>query len=204
MDTQYKCSLVRWNELGKQLVKHDVSILSVNAHSIKKPGKFAEFLSYLDTSGVNFAFIVVVETWLKYELSPLFEIEGYSSKSVCRSNRNGGGIKLFYRNEISGEVIDEFSGVLDSCESLIFRANMPIFGNIIVCCVYRPPDQSADEFCNFSARLLDYCGDSPALVIRDFNLNIMKYIESSQVNSYVEFSTSFGHNNGLDCPTYIS
>ena len=87
--------LVKWNQLGKHLVKHDASILSVNAHSIKKPGKFAEFLSYLDTSGVNFTFNVVVETWLKCELSPLFEIDGYLSKSVCRSNRKG-VIKDYY------------------------------------------------------------------------------------------------------------
>ena len=108
MDTKNKCLLVKWNEHGKPLVKHDVSIISVNSHSIKKSGKFAEFLSYLDWSGVNFTFIVVVETWLKCELSPSFEIDGYSPKIVCRSNRNGGGIKFFYRNDISGEVKDEF------------------------------------------------------------------------------------------------
>ena len=113
---------------------------------LKKPGKSSEFFrAYLDTSAVNFTFIVVFETWLKYEFNPYLEIDYFLSQNVCCSNRRKRGINLFYRQEISGEVIDEISDVLDSYGTLVFRAGIPVFGNIKVCCRCRPPGKSGNE-----------------------------------------------------------
>jgi len=76
-------------------VKADhLNILYFNARSIVAK---LDAITDLVISIKNIELLLIVETWLRYDISPSFNLPGYESLHVCRDEKKVGGISFFYR-----------------------------------------------------------------------------------------------------------
>ena len=60
-----RCKNVMWSNLDSNLKENNLSILTVNAHSIT--GKFADLVTNLNLVRKRFSFIIVTELLLSYD-----------------------------------------------------------------------------------------------------------------------------------------
>ena len=129
------CKDIFWSELDSCIQENNLSCLTVNGRSIGN--KFSNLLAKLNIAKKRFTFIVITETWLKSDSDFVLEIDGYKSCSIVRPTKRAGGIKLYYLDYISIEVINRFTVIKDSYESLFLKAAIPGIGSIFVGGVYR-------------------------------------------------------------------
>ena len=195
------CDYISWNALVKKFKKQKLSFLCINVRSFI--GKFLELHSYLSNLHEKFTFIVVTETWLTKETDLVLEISGYRSQSLYRPDRLGGGIKVFYLDYISVTILEQFTGCLNSCESLFLKAYIPGYGNLHVGCIYRPPSLPVSNFLEFMVEALEFLSDKRCVVLGDFNLDVLRAGHVTYINDYLELFMSYGFFNEIDQSTYV-
>ena len=101
------------------------------------------FLHDLATSR-NCLWLAVTETWLHpgiLDSEMLADMPGYSIIRQDRQGRQRGGVCLFLREDLTGEVLCSYSNGV--CEVLVVQVHQL---NTIVTVLYRPPDTTLNEF----------------------------------------------------------
>lgn len=195
------CSIQNWSSATKLVGEKTLSFLSLNIHSL--PGKFTELLAHLDSIKTEFKFIFITETYLNESTENLYNIPGYKSVSLSRSNRTGGGIKLYYKEELMLQICGEFTSNTGACERLIVSSTIPGIGNIFICGVYRPPHSSVSDFCCELEQVLTWFGDKKAVILGDFNINLRGRLSPS-VSRYENLLRQFNYVNEINLLTYHS
>ena len=93
----------------------------------------------------------MTETWLHkgvFDAEVSHDFPGYTLHRCDREGRQGGGVALYLRNDLTGEVIgSEDNGV---CELLLVHVHQL---NTVVAVLYRPPDTRLAEFCPILSKL---------------------------------------------------
>ena len=92
----------------------------------------------------NCLWVAVTETWLNtgiLDSEMLVNMPGYSVIRQDRKGRQRGGVCLFLREDLTGEVLCSFSNGV--CELLMVQVHQL---DTIVTVVYRPPDTALSEF----------------------------------------------------------
>ena len=139
------CNYIEWSKLPDY---NSLTVLSVNARSLVS--NFSSLVSYLSTVNFKFTFIIVVESWLNKNKDIGYEIDGYKSHSIYRDdNRRGGGIKIYFLENISVNVVNNFTVVNDDLECLFLEASIPSLKNFYIGGIYRPPGSSTNNFLDF-------------------------------------------------------
>ena len=85
-----------------------------------------------------------METWCHsgvMDAELLANFPGYSIVRCDRDGRDGGGVCLFLRDDLTGEVLSTFDNSV--CSLLVCRIHQL---NSIVCIAYRPPNTKFKEF----------------------------------------------------------
>jgi len=93
------------------------SVMQINLRSI--PKNLTKLESYLQNLGLNFSVVGISETWLTESNKDCYSLGGYSSYSLCRENKPGGGVSLFVRQEISYTLREDLNSFND-CLEMIF------------------------------------------------------------------------------------
>ena len=101
------------------------------------------------------------------------------------------------------EVIDNYTWDLGSTESLFLRVNVPGFGKLFVCGLYRPPSQSMSDFLTKLEQILAYCGSVRTVITGDFNIDFLKR-EVWPSRILCDLMTSYDFQNNINLPTYVS
>ena len=197
-----QCSRIGWNKVTKRLLANKFSVVCINVRSIVN--KFSSLVTYLSQIKGKFTFIILVETWLKPELDYGFEIDGYHSESLYRPVRRGGGIKIYYLQELQVSVVAELTQQWDFCESIFIKSKLPSLGYLTLGAIYRPPQQSKNDFVNFLNNKISYLSDSRCILTGDFNLNLFNEDSCDFVRDYVDVMTSYGFTNDVKSATYVS
>ena len=123
----------------------------------------------------NAPFIALTETHLKPEiLDAEVKIEGWS---LYRSDRgpgkSHGGVAIYLRNDLIGQLVTVHSN--SQCETLVVKVKTL---NLLLMCVYRPPDSTVENFCE-SMKICQKAIDDVTekdpkvkdiLILGDFNL----------------------------------
>ena len=116
--------------------------------------------------------MAVTETWLRpgiLDSELLAHLPGYSLIRQDRKGRIRGGVCLFLRDDLTGEVVSCLSNGV--CELLLVHVHQV---NTIVAVVYRPPDTKLSEFVPILNRMEEVFKNLPApsptvTVVGDFN-----------------------------------
>ena len=89
-------------------------------------------------------FVGVCETWLTpavLDAEVCHDFPGYTILRADRVNRQGGGVALYLKDTLSGDVIDSFDNGV--CQAIVVMIHQL---NTCVCVCYRPPDTRQSEF----------------------------------------------------------
>ena len=165
------CKYATWNRFSKIHISDKLSFLNVNKFSLAS--KFDDFYALLSILKKTHNFYSGHgKTWLKASIDYLLELDGYKSCNLYRKESDTGGwIKLYYRDDITVNLVEEYNGMHESCETILIDAKIPKCGRIKVCALYRPPSWSISSFCRpsvemalSSTRLAQWC--DPFHVIR--------------------------------------
>ena len=131
-----------------QTFTHDtraLSVLQINARSIKNKDKFSEFLNYTESFENKLDIIVVSESWLQ-ESDPLhmYSINGYNSEFWCRAGKAGGGIVIYVADDLSYTKVNKTC--ISYCENGWIEVKTRTGEIILLGAIYRPPDHPVKEF----------------------------------------------------------
>ena len=194
------CNKITWNGFNEYLLPNSLSVACMNARSLK--ARYHDLVSHLNILVNCFSFIIITESWLLSKDDDLgFDIEGYKSISVYRG-RKGGGIKMYYLNSISANIIDNLTVNSPSCETLFINAKVPSCEKIIIGGVYRPPNSLHYDFLSIMENSLSSINNTRSIVTGDFNYNILD--PNDYTNDYMDLMSSYGFSNCITLETYVS
>ena len=118
--------------------------------------KFESLKDFLQESNMKFNITGLVETWLKDRPHEYFEMEGYKLELTNRQNKDGVGVCLYIDENKAYSLRNDSYQIKhpDYTESLFIEIKRNKSKNIVVCIVYRPPDQDMNEFNKLTDSLL--------------------------------------------------
>ena len=183
LDHDDNCSLTNLNKMTIKYTK-SLSILNVNLRSLK--GNWTKLITFLSQLKHKPTLIIITESWLDDNISHLFHIQDY--KMLCQ-NRNslGGGVAVYYRNSINAKVLQKYTGLFDTHESLCLSINLPNMKNIKILAIYRPPNKNVNEFINYLTKI-NYKSFEKCIIAGDLNINLL--VTTNQSERLRHFLTS--------------
>jgi exonuclease III len=166
---------------ANKLVK-PFSVLHINCRSIVK--NFNSLLDLLHLSKIQPSVIAVTETWLSGFNEHLYDIPGYSFVCISRDHKKGGGVGLYIDEKLNYKRLNNITYIKDSIESIFVELR---FGkcscNIVLGCVYRPPNTIHDVFINDLNGILDTINtgkhNNNIILTGDFNIDLLKTDDST-------------------------
>ena len=90
--------------------QHGLNLLFVNINSVKQ--NLNTLLGLIQSTNCKYDLIGLVETKLSNEADTLYAIKNYSFLSVNR-NSHGGGVRLYYRKNLTLSKINHLSGLFN-------------------------------------------------------------------------------------------
>ena len=130
-------------------------------------------------------------------------LQGYKSHSIYRNIRISGGVKVYYLEHLNVNILHEFTGINDCCESIALCANITGFGKLNLICVYRPPGNPFNSFITYLGTVLENVVDGKSIVVGDINIDVISRSDPNTMQ-YVEVMCSYGFVNEINIPTYVS
>ena len=178
------------------------SIFALNIRSCRK--NFSSLLSFLSTFMLRFTIIVLLETWLSNDFDDTFNITGYKQLNIYRNN-HGGGIKMFYDENFSVDLLQEITFVDNLMEILSFY----ITGHnckYLISCVYKPPSVNSLVFNDqFLSRVLSKLSSNENIIfVGDFNLNLYNPLKLRCIDEFVNNFLSFDYFPVINLPAMFN
>ena len=146
----------------------------MNVRSLSK--HFNDLSEYVSTLNMSFSIIGVSETWLNKSNEHLFNIPGFNFISNIRQHKSGGGVGLYIKDDLKFKPRIDLQSTDKKLYESIFAEIIQSNGkNIIVGCLYKPPDTSVTEFNNSISPVLSTISFENKLsyIMGDFNINII-------------------------------
>jgi len=144
----------------------------------KNNDQLTHFMSVLNHT---FSVIALSETWVKDDTIEFYNMSQYNSVHSCRKDKVGGGVAIFVHNDfqfiIRKDIVSNFDE--SNVESLFLEIlSCSQFGkrNVIIGCIYRPPDSNINCFNDALSAALDVINDEGKLcfLLGDFNVNLFQ------------------------------
>ena len=195
-------SCINWGDVSTEFCENGLSVIHINMRSIGN--KFNELVAHLNAIEKKFSLIILCETWLSIDRDVGYELDGYKSRAVYRISRSGGGIKVFYLDHLSVNFAENFSGCFDDYECLLLKIMVPNFGKLNVCAIYRIPNTDFNNFIQNLQQIILFLNSERSIFAGDFNLNTIQTPLCNRTNEYNNMMQSFGYENFINVPTYIS
>ena len=198
--TVYDLSLNRSRQLENCTTGCKFSMLHVNARSLNK--NFNSLLFLLNQLKLYIPAIAVSEIWTTHETENLFNIPGYNMVCKSREQGTGGGVALYIADDI------EFCSRNDLCSSEIPES---VFVELTKCdiilgCVYKPPNANVDCFVSSFDILLDKIGKQRKLcyLAGDFNIDILNSDVHAPTADFINCLFSHSYFPLINKPTRIT
>ena len=165
----------QFNKLCHQGVPIVFSTFHLNIRSLSK--NYDCLKTYLSTLTHSFSVLAFSETWLTDDLLSLFPLSNYNSSHSCRNNRTGGGVSLYVSNAYNFISRKDLSAdfATTHVESVFIDLALGR-KNVIVGCIYRPPDSDIITFNDALYSTLENINKENKLcvLLGDFNINLLK------------------------------
>ena len=196
------CKYVDFREIPVLAPLRQFSVLLFNVRSCRR--NFNEFECIFYEYFKHFTCIALTETWLTQDFDNLFFINGFRSFNVYRSP-NGGGIRLYCKNDLDVTLITEHSFVSETCEMLTLQICCNTI-KFVLSTVYHPP--SSDHGLNnmfiesYCEKLKDIHSQGyPLVACGDFNLNLLNPLKYGFITDYVGKMLEIGLHPMVNIPT---
>lgn len=121
-----------------------INIIHINCRSIKK--NFRELVTLVDLLSRPLSIIAVTETWLNPQNEDTYSIPGYKFISLSRAEKLGGGVGIFINTDFSYKLRPDLNRMTSYIECLFIEILQQSKPNVLVGCVYRPPNTDLDLF----------------------------------------------------------
>ena len=118
--------------------------------------------------------------------------DGFRLITNNRSAKKGGGVGFYVTQDLNCELLEKFTVMSDSFESIFIEIKAPNRRSIIVGEIYRPPNSNAVEFVEllhdlFSDNLFD---NKSCFIMGDFNLNLLNHNDNTPCQDFFNFMLS--------------
>ena len=175
------------------------SIFALNIRSCRKTSHHL-FLSFM----LRFTIIVLLETWLSNDFDDTFNIPGYKQLNVYRNN-HGGGIKVFYDEGFSIELLHEITFVNNVMEVLSFYITGQ-YCKYLVSCVYKPPSVNSFVFNDLflNGVLSKFSCNESVIFVGDFNLNLYNPLKLRCISEFVDNFLAFNYYPVINLPAMFN
>ena len=136
-----------------------LSILLLNTNRLITPSGRSKSPFLWDQAQLNNSLMVgVTESWLSDQHADAeVNIHGFSILRSDRKNREGGGVVLFLRDDITGDVLAQFDN--GTCEMIIVMVHQ--LDTVVTVC-YRPPNTRFGQFSEMLSVLDSTLSDLPS------------------------------------------
>ena len=155
-------------------------------------------MKFICNNRVEFSAIAITETWLNETSAQLYQLNGYTFYSACRSNgKTGGGVGIYANKKYNVSSSVEYSIFNDNFESIFLRVSDKLYTNktntsyVTLGCIYRPPNKDPKLFLkDLKAVLADFESRNRkdiCFLAGDYNLDIMDVDSDLIVNDFVNY-----------------
>ena len=185
--------------------KDSFNAIHINCRSLNKNFKALENL--LTSISEKLTVIAVSETWLTELSEDTFNLLGYSFVSKSRANKLGGGVGLYIDSTLEYKLRLDISLLNDFIECIFVEIQQKNSSNIIVGCVYRPPNTDLSlfnqEFLSIRGKMNE---KNPKLTIiaGDFNIDLLKSEVHAPTGEFLNNLTSHSFMPTIFHPTRIT
>ena len=162
-----------------------MSLFHINTCSLSKNIEELEYL--LDKTKIDFDVIGISESRIKKDKSPInsINLKVYSHES-CPTESASGGTLLYISNNLSYKPRNDLCIYKSTeLESTFIEILSQKKTNVIVCCIYRHPHMSLNEFNDYYINnLLDKLSkeNKTVFLLGDFNIDLLNYDQHSLTN----------------------
>jgi Skp family chaperone for outer membrane proteins len=169
--------------------------LSMYHCNIRSANKNANDLSiHMRTLNHEFDIIALTETWLNQNNTEINGFPHYNHEYNFRKSKKGGGVSILLKDSIQYKVLNDVSFSTDIFESLFIEINMRQ-KNVVVGCIYRPPNSDIVTFNDEMDVLLKQIShlNRNVYLLGDFNINLLKTSTHQSTYEFINtmFSSSF-------------
>lgn len=167
--------------------KFEMSLLHVNCRSLV--ANFQSFLTLINSLNFSIPVIAVSETWTTTANENDFSIPGYNFIVKSRQYKKGGGVGIYVLNGLHYTLRHDFNfDVEQTLEVLIIEL---VQHNIIIGCIYHPPNSDFQSFHSSFDSMLGLLSSSKkkCFVAGDFNIDLLK----SDFHSSCFINSVFSH-----------
>ncbi len=163
--------------------------------NIRSATKNANNLSNMMQSlNQQFDIVALTETWLNKNNSEIVGFHNYNHVCKYRENRIGGGVSILLKHTIQYHELSEFSLLNETIECVFVEIEM-LKKNVIIGCVYRPPNSNLSQFNDELSCMLDKLTKSGRHVylVGDYNIDLLKADSHPSTVEFINtmFSSSF-------------
>ena len=147
-----------------------VSIFYMNTRSLVK--HFDEVDALLHNTTSKFSFLCIAETCITRENHLVYEYPDYSVVHNYRVHKRGGDVSIYITHKISFTVLDALTYSTNHIESVFIRVDKKEVHNnkdLIIGCIYRPPDGDTRTFMESYANIIQYLSSKIPKSIRHFS-----------------------------------
>ncbi len=166
-----------------------ITVAHINIRSVF--GKLEEIIRILHTGDIDV--LCITETWLnRYVNDAMLSIDGYNmiraDRSANSGKQTGGGIMVYYKNDLDVTVMDGFTLCNPHAEVLWVNLQLKQTRPQYIGVIYRPPDGDynalvdilEDHLTNLNVR------NNDRMLIGDINVDLLKSREP-KTRSYIDF-----------------
>ena len=182
----HKCDYYNEDTFKSTFVSKKADCLSFYHQNIRGlKSSFTELVGYINNLDTCFTLIGITESWLDEDSEHLYNIPGYTAYTSVRSNRRGGDLVLYVRdNDVNSCVIrNDLSFISNDGEfESIFAEITCGSEKYIVGLFYRPPNKNVPVF---NDELQNKPERHKCILLGDFNIDLLKSDRHGLSNDFV-------------------
>ena len=161
----------------------------------------------LHSCSTQFSVVALNETWMNEKNGDSFELykfPEYEVYNVNRQNKKGGGTALYIKSAIDHLFIKDLSYAIENCfEVVTVQINVKHGQDLVVACLYRPPNVSISVFLEHFTAYLNKIKTKKVFICGDFNIDLLKSVNDNDTGYFLDTTISYGLYPLIDKPTRI-
>ena len=181
------------------------SLIHFNSRSVKT--NFDSIDNLLHSCKSDFSVVALSETWMNDNNGDSFEsykLPEYTVYNVNRKHKKGGGTALYIKSDIDHTFIEELSYTIENCfEVVTVQINVKHGQNMVIACLYRPPNVSIKTFLEQFTVYLNKIKSKKVFICGDFNIDLLKTVDDHDTGNFLETMFSYNLYPLIDKPTRI-